>query len=470
MTPLSAPQLHLISTITRLASVLSILGSLFIILTFASTPTFRKPVTRLIFYATWGNLITNGATLLSTSAIPHGDGTAASGLCTAQAALMQWFMLADPCWVFCMALNVWMVFSRGCDGRDLRRLEKWYAGFAYGVPGIAAVGYLVHDAVSERRILGPAILWCWVSGEFEWMRIVFYYAPVWVLAGATMSIYVCVGVNMYRQQVELKAFMERSRHGAANGDPFSPSTDGIVVTTEIEHESNLKSRSATPGTEMRSLTPSSSSGKQTVTDAPSNARSSTPSSPAKSASAGRYNLLVPLNPNSPLRHASPLLISYRATAYAAPLASGDFATLPSPRVPIFRPFEHALYQQQRKENAAAHRYFLVAVLLFAALLVVWVPSSINRLYQMAHAQQPSFGLNLVAALVLPLQGLGNAVVYASTTWVECKRAYASLGAWFSGGARRREGEGSVGRDEAVVYNGCVEMKGSFKDRSFLQTV
>ncbi|KAJ4331417.1 hypothetical protein N0V95_009888, partial [Ascochyta clinopodiicola] len=365
MPALTPPQLTILSTTTRLSSTLSLLGSTLNLLTFLSGPAFRKPVTRLIFYATWGNVLANAATLVSVAAIPNADGVV-GGLCRVQAVGMQWFVLADPFWVFCMALNVWLVFSRGYDGRDLRRLEKWYAVFAYGVPGVAAVG---------------------------------------VLAGATMSIYVCVGVNMYRQQALLRTFMRKSRYGAGNGES---STDGIVVTTKIEHESNLTSRSATPGTEMSSLTPSSSSGKQTVTGAPSTTRSWTPTSPAKSAA--HYNLLVPLNPHSPHRHATPLLISYRATAYAAPLASGDFATLPCPRVPIFQPQEHAAYTQHRKDNAAAHRYFLVAVLLFGALLLVWVPSSINGLYQMAHPQQPSFGLNLVAALVLPLQGLGNAVV------------------------------------------------------------
>ncbi|XPS71453.1 hypothetical protein M3J09_003640 [Ascochyta lentis] len=57
-----------------------------------------------------------------------------------------------------MALNVWLVFRRAHNGRDLRRLEKWYGVFAYGVPAIAAVGYLVHDLNSRQQVMGPAIV------------------------------------------------------------------------------------------------------------------------------------------------------------------------------------------------------------------------------------------------------------------------------------------------------------------------
>jgi hypothetical protein len=73
-------------------------------------------------------------------------------------------------------------------------------------------------------------------------------------------------------------------------------------------------------------------------------------------------------------------------------------------------------------NSAAWSYFKVAFLMFAALFIVWVPSTINRLQQFIHKDNPVFGLNLASAMVLPLQGFWNAMVYMSTTWPECKRA------------------------------------------------
>jgi sugar/nucleoside kinase (ribokinase family) len=60
--------------------------------------------------------------------------------------------------------------------------------------------------------------------------------------------------------------------------------------------------------------------------------------------------------------------------------------------------------------------------MFAALFIVWVPSTVNRLQSFISADSPIFGLNLASALVLPLQGFWNMMVYISTTWPECKRA------------------------------------------------
>ena len=45
--------------------MLSLLGSLFVIITFLTSHAFHKPVNRLVFYASFGNLMTNVATLMS---------------------------------------------------------------------------------------------------------------------------------------------------------------------------------------------------------------------------------------------------------------------------------------------------------------------------------------------------------------------------------------------------------------------
>lgn len=98
MVALTGGQLRGVELATRTSSVISILGSLFIISSYLHLPYFRRPTTRLIFYATWGNIITNAATLISVSAIPTGS-SSASTLCHVQSFLIQWFTLADPFWV-----------------------------------------------------------------------------------------------------------------------------------------------------------------------------------------------------------------------------------------------------------------------------------------------------------------------------------------------------------------------------------
>lgn len=64
---LTQGQLDAISIIERVNSVLSLFGSLFIIVTFCFSKAFHKPINRLVFYATFGNMLTNVGTLMSRS-------------------------------------------------------------------------------------------------------------------------------------------------------------------------------------------------------------------------------------------------------------------------------------------------------------------------------------------------------------------------------------------------------------------
>ena len=83
---MSTSQLHALEVTERVASVLSLLAAVCIILTFVLSSKFRKPVNRLIFYASWGNLFANAATLISRSGVRAGP---KSALCQFQAFLIQ---------------------------------------------------------------------------------------------------------------------------------------------------------------------------------------------------------------------------------------------------------------------------------------------------------------------------------------------------------------------------------------------
>ena len=88
---LTEGETDIFSIIERATSVFSFLGSLFVIGSFCLSKAFHKPINRLVFYATFGNLMTNVATLMATSFI--GDITSAG--CKFQAFLIQMYDL-DP--------------------------------------------------------------------------------------------------------------------------------------------------------------------------------------------------------------------------------------------------------------------------------------------------------------------------------------------------------------------------------------
>lgn len=85
---LTHAQLHALETTERVASCFSVTGTLFVMLTFTFSPAFRKPINRLIFYASWGNALCNMATLMSQSGIRAGQD---SHLCQFQGFLLQMY-------------------------------------------------------------------------------------------------------------------------------------------------------------------------------------------------------------------------------------------------------------------------------------------------------------------------------------------------------------------------------------------
>lgn len=71
--------------IERACSVFSLLGCIFIITTFSLSESFRKPITRLVFFASFGNLMTNVATIMARSYV----GVPSSPACQFQGFLIQ---------------------------------------------------------------------------------------------------------------------------------------------------------------------------------------------------------------------------------------------------------------------------------------------------------------------------------------------------------------------------------------------
>lgn len=87
------PQIKALEVTERMTSILSLLGCSFIIFTFLSSRAFHKPINRLVFFASFGNVVTNIATLISTSGVEAG---VKSPLCQTQAFIIQMYVFSSP--------------------------------------------------------------------------------------------------------------------------------------------------------------------------------------------------------------------------------------------------------------------------------------------------------------------------------------------------------------------------------------
>lgn len=173
---LTPDQLNSLETIERVASCLSLLGTSFIFVTFIYSPAFRKPINRLMFYASIGNSLCNVGTLISLTGIRAGPN---SHICQFQGFLIQFFLPADALWNLAMAINVYMTLFRRYNADQLKALEwKYRECFVYTsyLRARRAESMVLAKASSQRSWVWKAYVWkdvClplshgWGNGQFD---------------------------------------------------------------------------------------------------------------------------------------------------------------------------------------------------------------------------------------------------------------------------------------------------------------
>lgn len=86
----SQAQLSAISVTERVCSNASLVGTFVILASFIGSRSCRKPVNRPVYYASFGNMMANLATLISQSGMDVG---VESSLCQFLAFMIQWRVL-----------------------------------------------------------------------------------------------------------------------------------------------------------------------------------------------------------------------------------------------------------------------------------------------------------------------------------------------------------------------------------------
>ncbi|PMD34368.1 family A G protein-coupled receptor-like protein [Hyaloscypha variabilis F] len=409
-------QLANFSTLERVGSVLSLAGCAFIAITFLTSKAFHKPINRLVFYASMGNVFTNIATIIARAAVEtkHYNGA----LCQFQSFLIQMFMPADAYWTFAMALNVYLTFYYKFGADQLRRLEKYYFLACYGVPFVPALAYLFVTTQEKGHMYGNATLWCWISSEWDIFRIVTFYGPVWVVILGTISIYSRAGKDIFKKRQQLRNFSQPPPDPIPiMRDPFSS-----VKTTEIF----ITSESAVSSSDEIDLKRLNGPQEPEATAQPYGNICNVTTAPGRSGNQQD----VPGNLQTRW--------SYSEKPLPSPDRKGSVpASAFQPNAPNSNLFPTRRYATM-EANTAIWSYTKVAVLFFFAMMITWIPSSANRVFSVVHPGEVSLALEYASSFVLPLQGFWNALIYAMTSLPACKQVWTNLKSTkrFSGGGLR----------------------------------
>lgn len=404
---LSEYELNMFSTLERVSSVLSLFGICWIMFTFLGSKLFHKPINRMVFYASIGNIFTSVATLISREALKRPD----SALCQFQGVLVQMFLPADALWTFAMALNVILTFYFHFDAEGLRRLEKYYFMSCYGLPFIPAIVFVFIQTPEKGRMYGNATLWCWVGASWDVMRIATFYAPVWLIILATIAIYIRCGKDIFVRRQQLRNFRAPAPDPIPiMHDPFSAEqstqirVDKHIVITESDNmDIDLEQLNLSSDGGVRRPAGTSNFVNISASQIPRSGNNMQYSSwPEKSQADRQRDSIV-------------------ITTIPATLTTSNI--IPTRRYAAM------------EANTAIYSYTKVALMFFCVMMITWIPSSANRVFSVVHKGQVSLPLEYISATVLPLQGFWNAVIYTITSWPAVKALWRQLrsGKRLSGG-------------------------------------
>ncbi|KAI5780202.1 hypothetical protein DFH27DRAFT_360454 [Peziza echinospora] len=418
-------QLQILETTTRVGSVFSLMGAGFIILTFCVSPEFHKPINRLAFFAAFGNILTNVATLISQDGIKAYHENPSSGVCKMQAMLIQWFMPADALFCCAMALNVYLTVFKKYSSHRLQRLEIPYVVACYGIPFIPALTYLFISKTKkdghEASLYGPATLWCWVSDDWQILRIASFYGPVWVVLLATFAIYILAGKVIFKLRGTLRGFArEMSASMSGTGHGYSGGTGTITsVPPAIVNTGTAAAGGGVPGGVPGHKHAMSADDAMLLVGTHNSMINPDVQLPFGTAAVNRSGLEGGQMAMPMLSDAGPVAgvnmhHNQPHTAYSCVVETGRM--VPNTNAAILA----ARHKSAVEANTAAWAYCRCAMLFFLALVITWLPSSINRVYTVVHPGATNFGLHFASALVLPCQGFWNGLIYIITTLPACR--------------------------------------------------
>lgn len=207
----------------------------------------------------------------------------------------------------------------------------------------------------------------------------------------TFAIYIRAGGEIYKKRKQLKYFGSTTQDGPdpmTMDDPYATKTTEIRVTTEDASGVQAGIDLATLGRHGQEV-------------------------PSEQANA-QYS--VTISSGSPAKRQSSI-------GFPPPVQS----EVVGPKFPVARPTGKISRRRANYEaNNAAWLYTKCALLFFTAILVTWIPSSANRVYSVIHTDEVSYVLEVMSALVLPLQGFWNAFIYVVTSWGACKMFVSDL--------------------------------------------
>ncbi|UKZ54088.1 hypothetical protein TrVGV298_007894 [Trichoderma virens] len=345
---LSPREIEVLITIERTGAGLSMVA---ITLTLLSFSIFKKLRTTPNIFIVLASIANAGASIASMIGYDGLDRGERSALCQGQGFIFEWFMQSDPWWSFAMAFNVFLVFFYNASPATFRKRIWIYCIICFGGPLVPAVVLVsIHDD-AKGPVFGNASLWCWVDSNWSLVRLYAYYIPIWICIFGSIVIYVAVGYHVFRNRNRLRNFAVHIQPRTKRIESGGASEAGDSTDESLTRRQDYYG-TATTEVQITSNTPDND------------------------------DFSLPMIPPAIYSHGPAVASCGRSWANAA-LPS----TQPNPALTVFS------YLRTVKSNASLKlkrldpvkmAYLRTSFIFGFAILITWIPSSVNRLYSLTY--------------------------------------------------------------------------------------
>jgi len=199
-------QTRTLRAVTLTGAALSILGCLFIIVSYVLLIKLRTFPYRLVILLSVANLGSSLAYFVGLAGVSKANDKTCNSTfgCFVGAVMTQFFDLAGFFWIAVIAFNVDQVMIRG-KGRVVEGYIYFYHLFAWGLSGVFTL------AVVFSLSIGDAGLWCWISQNRQAVRFFCYYLPLIVVFVYTAVTYGMVSFSLRGGAAERTTVTNRLR-------------------------------------------------------------------------------------------------------------------------------------------------------------------------------------------------------------------------------------------------------------------
>ncbi|KAM0563446.1 hypothetical protein ACHAPJ_001167 [Fusarium lateritium] len=434
----SPRHIDILITIERVGAGCSMVAIVLVLLSYCLFKKLRTTPNLFLVCAAIANAGASVASMIGYDGLEKGE---SSHLCQAQAFIFEWFMQSDPWWSLAMAINVFLVFFCNADPRVFRKYAWLYCVICFGGPFIPAITLISIRDGPKGFIFGDATLWCWIGTDWSIVRLYAYYIPIWIFSLLSIMIYVAVGYRVFHHRNQLKHMVidRLGNTGKNDSIPYSSS--------EHRGSSEAVAFQASPneGGDTNSC-PQNLTGRQEFYGTAVTEVQITCEEPRQTA---HHELALPAAAHAGMSH--PRIHSWvlpasfehlepsnssRGQRFETVCTSDSTPQPPSTILTRLRAVKSNASLKLKRFDPVKMAYLRTSFIFGFAVLITWIPSSINRLYSLTHNDRISFSLSIASGCVLPLQGVWNAIIYFTTSWKTfCEEIHAVRERWFG---RREE--------------------------------